>query len=161
MSRFSFQAIADQMTLQCRCHGVSGSCAVKTCWKNMPSFRQVGDILKEKYETAVEVAPRSRRKLRRRSKRDRKLSIGDDELVHISPSPNYCRRDASFGLPGTRGRECKKESSGADSCDLLCCGRGYNTEVVRYVERCHCKFIWCCYVKCKTCETMLDRHTCK
>jgi len=32
---------------------------------------------------------------------------------------------------------------------------------VRHVERCQCKFVWCCEVKCKRCETVFDRHVCK
>ena len=37
----------------------------------------------------------------------------------------------------------------------------YNTQEIRRVERCDCKFIWCCKVKCHTCETVLDIFTCK
>ena len=43
------------MRMQCRCHGVSGSCELKTCWRTMPTFAQVGDFLKRKYENAVQV----------------------------------------------------------------------------------------------------------
>jgi len=89
------------------------------------------------------------------------VPISPEELVHVHRSPNYCRMNIKRGILGTQGRVCNRTSQGADSCDLLCCGRGYNTQVVRYVERCHCKFHWCCYVECKTCETMIDFHTCK
>lgn len=34
-------------------------------------------------------------------------------------------------------------------------------QVVKIKEKCHCKFVWCCYVKCKTCEKELYVHTCK
>ena len=149
------------MKLKCRCHGVSGSCAVKSCWQKMPSFREVGAALKKHYEGSVEVAPRSTRKLRRREKVLRKVTIKDDELVYVEPSPNYCQPDPDTGVLGTTGRECKLGSRGPDSCDTLCCGRGYNTFVERHTERCFCKFIWCCYVKCKLCETVTDRHICK
>ena len=150
------------MKLKCRCHGVSGSCAVKTCWRTMPPFNQIGKSLKTRYEDSVQIAPKSSSKLRRKDKRMRRAPIDDHQLVYLQSSPNYCRHNMDRGIVGTRGRECKKRSSrGQDSCDLLCCGRGYNTEVVRYVERCHCKFIWCCEVKCKTCETMIEKHTCK
>lgn len=155
------QLISTLMKLKCRCHGVSGSCGVKTCWRKMPSFREIGDKIKRRYDDSVAIAPRSMRKLRRRPKYMRKEPIGDLELVHVHHSPNYCKQDINRGILGTRGRECKRNTKGADSCDLLCCGRGYNTEVVRIVERCHCKFFWCCVVKCKTCETMIDKHTCK
>jgi len=43
------------MKIQCKCHGVSGSCEVKTCWRSVPSFREVGSILKDKYNGATEV----------------------------------------------------------------------------------------------------------
>lgn len=49
------QVVASLMRMQCRCHGVSGSCELKTCWKTMPSFTEVGDTLKRKYQQAVQV----------------------------------------------------------------------------------------------------------
>jgi len=36
------QALLQHMRLQCKCHGVSGSCAMRSCYKKMPSFREVG-----------------------------------------------------------------------------------------------------------------------
>ena len=51
------------------------------------------------------------------------------ELVHIHKSPNYCVYDFKKGIAGTSGRLCNKTSTDSDSCDLLCCGRGYNTQV--------------------------------
>lgn len=149
------------MSLRCRCHGVSGSCAVKTCWRSLPSFRKVGFVMKRRYEKSIRIARRSRKRLRSRDKTKRRDTIKPDDLVYVHRSPNYCRYDENKGILGTIGRSCNKSSTGPESCDLLCCGRGYDTQVVRYVERCHCKFIWCCQVKCKTCETMIDKQTCK
>ncbi|KAG8226718.1 hypothetical protein J437_LFUL005535 [Ladona fulva] len=106
------------------------------------------------------VASKNKKRLRRISKNKKRLPVNKGDLVHIHKSPNYCVEDSQKGIPGTSGRICNKTSNGPDSCDLLCCGRGYNTQVMKHVERCHCKFIWCCYVKCKTCETQIDRHTC-
>ncbi|XP_064633046.1 protein Wnt-16-like [Lineus longissimus] len=153
--------IQQGMKIKCRCHGVSGSCTVKTCWRTMPTFRDIGDLLKKKYEHSIQVAPRSRKKLRRKEKELRKMKIPGEDLVFSDHSPDYCRPDQKRGIIGTRGRECNKTSIGPDSCNLLCCGRGYNTRIVRKVERCQCKFVWCCYVKCKICESMIDRYTCK
>lgn len=169
------KAIATLMRMQCRCHGVSGSCELKTCWRTMPTFAQVGDYLKQKYENAVQMKPTkfvrtmmqdkmSSRELNIQSssmKTKRQVPLGKTELIHIHKSPNYCVEDPKKGILGTSGRVCNKNSTGSDSCDLLCCGRGYNTQVVRHVERCFCRFVWCCQVKCKTCVTMLDVHTCK
>ena len=118
-------------------------------------------------------------------KTKRQAPLGKTDLIHIHKSPNYCVEDPKKGILGTSGRICNKNSTGSDSCDLLCCGRGYNTQVnipqtqfsinsidhllircyypkvVRHVERCFCRFVWCCQVKCKTCVTMVDVHTCK
>ncbi|ESO91227.1 hypothetical protein LOTGIDRAFT_105620, partial [Lottia gigantea] len=155
------QIVEKNMQLRCRCHGVSGSCAVRTCFRSLPNFRKVGLELKDKYEKSVRLARRSRKRLRRKDKTKRKQGISKQELVFVHRSPNYCKEDIKRGIFGTRGRVCNRSSPTEESCDLLCCGRGYNTQVVKYVERCHCKFFWCCYVKCKTCETMMDIHTCK
>ncbi|KAJ1525928.1 hypothetical protein ONE63_009116 [Megalurothrips usitatus] len=171
------QVVSSLLRMHCRCHGVSGSCELKTCWRTLPAFSEVGDLLKRKYRQAVQITnPRGRRRMRRKSKNPRsggnqsnrggrgnkwKRSLSKGDLVHIHKSPDYCVTDPSRGIAGTSGRACNKTGSGAQSCDLLCCGRGYNTQVVKHVERCHCKFVWCCYVTCKTCETVMDRHTCK
>jgi len=156
------KVIPDLMNLKCRCHGVSGSCAVKTCWRTMPSFRHVGDVIKDKYlNKATLVAPKSKNRLRPRAKRERRKAVSYKELVFKDKSPNFCKQDSGKGILGTTGRECKVDGPEGESCESLCCGRGYNTEVIRHVERCHCKFVWCCEVKCKTCETLVDRHTCK
>lgn len=41
------------MKLVCRCHGLSGSCSLKTCWQSLPDFRTIGAYLKEKYEASI------------------------------------------------------------------------------------------------------------
>lgn len=59
------------------------------------------------------------------------------------------------------GRQCNKTSAGSDGCNLLCCGRGYNAYMEEVVERCHCKYRWCCYVVCKRCRRLVERYVCK
>lgn len=146
------------MSTHCRCHGVSGSCAVKTCWKMMTAFENVGVYLKERYERSIQVTDGSRRKARKDQHRP---PVDKQHLIFFNKSPNYCLEDRRWGVVGTRGRHCNRTSAGSDGCNLLCCGRGYNTHVVRRVQRCECKFVWCCYVRCKRCESMNDMHTCK
>ncbi|XP_048864347.1 protein Wnt-16 [Brienomyrus brachyistius] len=155
------QAVAKTMLTDCRCHGVSGSCAVKTCWRTLAPFERVGRFLKQRYEDSVHMLDRIKGKVRRKEKEQRRMPVTKDELVFLNKSPNYCVEDRRLGVAGTRGRRCNRTSSGPDGCSLLCCGRGYNTHVVRSVERCECKFVWCCYVRCRRCESMSDMHTCK
>lgn len=50
---------------------------------------------------------------------------------------------------------------GTDGCDLMCCGRGYNTHQFTKVTQCRCKFHWCCYVKCDTCSERTEQYSCK
>lgn len=77
----------------------------------------------------LQVTTNTKKRLRRKSKAKRRVPVNKGDLVHIHKSPNYCVEDSGKGIPGTAGRVCNKSSTGPDSCDLLCCGRGYNTQV--------------------------------
>ena len=66
-----------------------------------------------------------------------------------------------LGALGTVGRNCNKSSLGTDGCDIMCCGRGYDTKSVTITEKCECKFHWCCTVKCKECSKRMEIQTCK
>lgn len=155
------------MQLECKCHGVSGSCTTKTCWTTLPKFRELGYILKEKYAHAVHVEPVKAS----RNKRPKFLKIKkpysyrkpmDTDLVYIDKSPNYCEADLVTGSLGTQGRVCNKTMmQHISGCDLMCCGRGYNTHQYSRVWQCNCKFLWCCYVKCNTCSERTEVYTCK
>ncbi|CAH1772955.1 unnamed protein product [Owenia fusiformis] len=155
------QVIDDNMRVECKCHGVSGTCELKTCWRAMPTFRTVGEKLKEKFDGATEVEQRrigTRRQLLPKNPQF-KPHTGSD-LVYLVPSPDYCEMDPHTGSIGTSGRLCSKASKAIDGCDLMCCGRGFTTRVKTVTERCMCKFHWCCYVKCKECQREVEEHTC-
>ena len=148
------------MKVACKCHGVSGSCSVRTCWSQLPSFREIGDRLKMRYDGASEVKfNRLGTRLRRRNKELVKPTRED--LIYVDQSPDYCRFDPKTGSHGTTGRYCDKDSQGLNGCSLMCCGRGYNTYRRKITSRCNCKFQWCCDVICQTCERIIDVHTCK
>ncbi|KAL9705416.1 hypothetical protein quinque_008934 [Culex quinquefasciatus] len=83
------------------------------------------------------------------------------EMIYLHPSPNYCERDMSTGILGTIGRQCNRSSTSMDKCDLLCCGRGYNTHNIVKSWQCNCKFKWCCTVSCDICTERIEEYTCK
>ncbi|KAG8128200.1 hypothetical protein E2320_015050 [Naja naja] len=158
--------LEENMKLECKCHGVSGSCTTKTCWTTLPKFRELGYILKDKYNEAVQVEPvrASRNKRPTFLKIKKPLSYRkpmDTDLVYIEKSPNYCEEDPVTGSVGTQGRMCNKTAQQTNGCDLMCCGRGYNTHQYSRVWQCNCKFHWCCYVKCNTCSERTEVYTCK
>lgn len=156
------KAILTHMRVECKCHGVSGSCEVKTCWRAVPPFRQVGHALKEKFDGATEVEPRRVGSSRALVPRNAQFKPHTDEdLVYLEPSPDFCEQDMRSGVLGTRGRTCNKTSKAIDGCELLCCGRGFHTAHVELAERCGCRFHWCCFVKCRQCQRLVEMHTCR
>ncbi|WAR09997.1 WNT1-like protein, partial [Mya arenaria] len=156
-----------EMVRDCKCHGMSGSCTIKTCWMRLPSFRKVGDILKDRFDGASRVnlgnnngGRRDRKKLRLEPVNPNLKRPDKRDLVYFDESPNFCDNNEEIGFPGTSGRECNASSIGIDGCDLLCCGRGHKSESYTVKERCSCTFHWCCEVKCKVCTRTKIRNTC-
>uniref|UniRef100_A0A673GRA9 Protein Wnt n=1 Tax=Sinocyclocheilus rhinocerous TaxID=307959 RepID=A0A673GRA9_9TELE len=160
------KVLEERMKLECKCHGVSGSCTTKTCWTTLPKFREIGYVLKDKYNKAVHVEVVRASRLRQPTFLKVKKAHGyqkplETDLVYIERSPNYCEEDAKTGSVGTQGRLCNRTSPHTDGCDLMCCGRGYNTHQYTKVWQCNCKFQWCCFVKCNTCSERTEVFTCK
>ncbi|KAJ8937143.1 hypothetical protein NQ314_012024 [Rhamnusium bicolor] len=94
----------------------------------------------------------------RKNKHKRDLSY---DLLYYQKSPNFCEKDQFLDVQGTTGRSCNRTSIGHDSCSNLCCGRGYNLIKQRRIERCNCKFHWCCHVECQTCSVEEWISVCK
>jgi len=150
--------------MECKCFGPSHACNVRTCWKQLPSFRAVGEALHEKYVKSVKVkSSQGQGSLVLLGVSPYTKPTRKKETVFMKNSPNYCDRDASLGVLGTKGRACVKDidDKEADVCDIMCCGRGYDTRIVMSKWQCHCKFYWCCSVKCKSCSEEAIMHSCK
>ncbi|KAG1973811.1 wingless-type MMTV integration site family, member 2Bb isoform X1 [Pimephales promelas] len=159
-NRCGRMAVKRFMKLECKCHGVSGSCTLRTCWLAMSDFRKTGDYLRKKYNGAIEVTMNQDGTGFTVANKDFRKATKND-LVYFETSPDYCLMDKAAGSLGTAGRVCNKTSRGTDGCEVMCCGRGYDTTRVKRITKCECKFKWCCAVECKDCEEAVDIHTCK
>ncbi|KYO19203.1 PREDICTED: protein Wnt-11 isoform X2 [Crocodylus porosus] len=156
------QVLKASLEMKCKCHGVSGSCSIKTCWKGLQELRDIAQDLKNKYLSATKVVHRPMGTRKYLVPKDIDIRpVKETELIYLQSSPDFCMKNEKVGSHGTQDRQCNKTSNGSDSCDLMCCGRGYNPYTDKVVERCHCKYHWCCYVTCKKCERTVERYVCK
>ncbi|CAH1393609.1 unnamed protein product [Nezara viridula] len=162
-SNCSAKVIRSRMQKVCKCHGMSGSCSVRACWRKLPPFRKIGDVLTSRFEGAssVRLIEKKKRKIKklRASKKELKQP-NKTEMVYLEESPDYCERNDSLGILGTHGRVCRRDSLGLDGCKLLCCGRGYQTRLREVEQQCNCHFVWCCNVICEICTFKKEEHIC-
>lgn len=162
------------MKTLCKCHGPTGSCAIRTCWKRLAEFRVIGSLLRKKYKRSKDI--RHMRGFRHYSNKvthPKVTRISKHDLVYFEDSPNYCETDNSIGYLGTLGRECLKLEKGANktsvkkflrnSCKRLCKNCGHKIGKVSYADvyKCDCEFKWCCSVDCKKCKREVSKYYCK
>lgn len=155
-----FQAIKNYMHKDCKCHGLSGACSMKTCLRKMPHFREVGDRLKQRFDGAAKVIPGN----------DGKSFIPEGatikppsrtDLVYSEQSSSFCNPNNTLGSFGTQGRICNESSPGEDGCGILCCARGFQSySKVEQVD-CRCVFNYCCNVKCDVCNATIRYSICQ
>uniref|UniRef100_A0AAF5RU95 Protein Wnt n=2 Tax=Wuchereria bancrofti TaxID=6293 RepID=A0AAF5RU95_WUCBA len=153
------QITQESLYRKCKCHGVSSSCNVRTCWNTLPDVHDIALKLQERY---AEASPLSEL-LTQFGYTDKAMhrELSRQHLVYLRDSPDYCVEDSKTGSYGTMMRECNLTSSDSNSCNSLCCGRGYYTKQMLIEEQCQCKYVHCCYVKCKTCKYLVDKYYCK
>ncbi|NP_999832.1 Wnt8 protein [Strongylocentrotus purpuratus] len=185
------KAVKQTLQRTCKCHGVSGSCSLQTCWNHVANFRVIGDEIKRKYFQAVRVDFVRGKLIDGNSAEDRfpqavvSASHNRRDLVFLDQSPDYCRANLTIGVTGTAGRECMvredvtevsssssltKDSTSPSSfrwvkqsCSRLCrsCGMVIRKTQVIITSSCNCNFVWCCQVKCDTCRRTVTRRTCQ
>lgn len=144
------EAMAEQLREVCKCHGFSGSCTTKTCWKRLGPFNSVMGSLKKHYHHATKkkfVNYTSKRAIDR--KKRKLINKSRKSMIYLQKTPNLC--------VSTNGRICKDR----DNCATLCCARGYTTAKRMVESRCRCRMVDCCFVKCDTCREDVDYYTCK
>ncbi|MEE6479041.1 hypothetical protein FKM82_012107 [Ascaphus truei] len=166
-------AVKATMKRTCKCHGISGSCSIQTCWLQLAEFRDIGNYLKVKHDQALKLEM-DKRRMRSGNSADNRGAIADafgsvagTELIFLEDSPDYCLKNASLGLQGTEGRECLQSGKNLSqwerrSCRRLCteCGLKVEEKRTEIISSCNCKFHWCCTVKCEQCKQVVTKHYC-
>ncbi|XP_016110151.1 protein Wnt-8a-like isoform X1 [Sinocyclocheilus grahami] len=166
-------AVKATLKRTCKCHGVSGSCSIQTCWMQLADFRDIGTYLKIKHDQAQKLEM-DKIRMRAGNSADNRGAIADTfstvartELLYMEDSPDYCAKNLSLGLHGTEGRECLQSGKNLSqwekrSCRRLCheCGLKVEERRIGTVSSCNCKFHWCCTVKCETCTQTVNKYFC-
>ncbi|XP_051986852.1 protein Wnt-6 [Xyrauchen texanus] len=152
-------AIRIQMRTECKCHGLSGSCTLSSCWRKMPLFRQVGDHLMQSFHAAIRVMGGNDGKSLFPINPDNP-HLDANVLIYSAESPDFCQANQRTGTEGTQGRVCNSTETGPGGCDSLCCGKGFADYTIDYEENCLCQFHWCCVVQCQKCSVKKDVSLC-
>ncbi|OQV21261.1 Protein Wnt-11 [Hypsibius exemplaris] len=154
------RVVESSLTRHCKCHGVSGSCQIRTCWKSLPTMKEISEQLYRNFKRAVEVR---RQGITNSFEPIYPLisHLTAETLLFSSKSPDHCTPDEKFGSLGTKNRICNATSSGPDNCGSMCCGRGHFSYMKRVPVSCNCKYIWCCRVECQSCQQWVHVTRCK
>ncbi len=93
------QAVKKTLMSWCKCHGVSGSCQQRTCWKRTSTLQTIGEHLTGKFARA-HLLESNESSVPRNS-----------ELVYIEQSPSFCQPLAHLRTPGVSGRLCNQRNA--------------------------------------------------
>ncbi|XP_057665373.1 protein Wnt-9a-like [Diorhabda carinulata] len=119
-SEIGIRVVMKNEEIVCKCHGLSGSCTYKTCFKKIRPFENIVKELRNHYHNAIKVESSNNYQLHKKGNRK--------NLLYQENSPNFC--------PSTVGRRCED----AGNCDTLCCGRGFSTLTNKVKENCKCRW---------------------
>ncbi|XP_065075481.1 uncharacterized protein wntD [Ochlerotatus camptorhynchus] len=84
--RAGWVAVRNAVRGNCRCHGVSGSCAMRTCWSTMKTFAAIAAGVKRMYAGSVRLFVDNTGKLNTEK-------IREDQLAYIHPLSNNATCD--------------------------------------------------------------------
>ncbi|BES91947.1 Hypothetical protein NTJ_04755 [Nesidiocoris tenuis] len=153
-AKLGLNLVRESIQPECKCHGVSGSCTTRTCWRRVEPFAKIGEKLKHRFARALRIQVNSPKHA---------TNLPDSLLAFVEDSPDYCKANATTGWPGTGGRECSRGGDKGEkrSCKELCraCGHQVRRRHVKESWHCNCTFRWCCKVECSTCHrTVVQRY---
>nr|XP_027196299.1 protein Wnt-8b-like [Dermatophagoides pteronyssinus] len=158
-------SVKETMIKKCKCHGVSGSCSMQTCWMKVNEFHEIGNYLKKAYRKAVKIENNSP------YEQNNQQEVPTWKLMYLHDSPDYCKSDinSTFGsLTGTLGRHCSMRKDDdvtieeRKSCRRLCKQCGYRIKRERRIitTTCNCRFEFCCQVHCQQCQREEFTYVC-
>ncbi|KAF2900508.1 hypothetical protein ILUMI_05678 [Ignelater luminosus] len=170
------QIVQSTMIKKCKCHGVSGSCSLQTCWMQVAPFTKIANMLQQRYKRAIKIdlENTSNKILHGNSSPastivERHPYISPKRLVFLEYSPDYCMANSTTGWTGTKGRMCSRsrleKTSLAEkrSCKTICrsCGHRVRKHKKQIEVMCKCSFKWCCEVQCDTCTKTVEEYFCE
>lgn len=126
----------------CRCHGVSGTCTVQTCYKRVRTVEEVGEELRTKYGGAIHV------RVSNGTIVNANPNFPNDTIIYKDNSPNFCKENTALGTVGVADRICDPNSNNPNACANTCCDHGHHT-VTKTIPIEECKFVWCCDIVCE------------
>ncbi|CAD5208704.1 unnamed protein product [Bursaphelenchus xylophilus] len=134
-------AVKKTLIQQCKCHGVSGSCQQKTCWKKVADLKTISDYITDKYYKARQLINEGTR-------------VKSSDLIYLEQSPETCT-PFTYEVKQRRSlpRICnwRNETHSMGDCNTLCCGRGFTVRHEPVTYKCDCKIVWCCNLQCNEC----------
>lgn len=99
------QALRDSLVMKCKCHGVSGSCSIRTCWRGLQDLKDIAMDLKTKYLSATKVVHRPMGTRKQLVPKDIDIRpVRENELVYLQSSPDFCMKNDKMGSVGTQDR---------------------------------------------------------
>ena len=140
--------VSSTTTQSCRCHGISGTCSIKTCFNKGPEMDEIGKKVRNDYTVSLAVELQNDKLVR---KDGISTNIPNHLPVYVQSSPSFCKKDLALGTTGTARRPCSNNPNAPDSCGVLCCQRGAYFIVEEFHDEC-CEFVWCCYARCSPCN---------
>lgn len=152
-------------TRKCKCHGITASCTLKTCWLEVPPLQRMANRIKTFYKKATKFSYDDVNNGAHQTKSKNPL----ETLAYINKSPNFCKADNATNVLGTKGRICSRNITNTTtraekrSCKNLCISCNYKVKAEKKItiDQCNCTLTHHngISVHCELCETSgVDYH---